>query len=82
MVFVYGFGFLSLRCFFSLIPVVSWVSFFRASQTFCCTPSSVTFPLPQLEPEFSVQLFEKIRRRMCLTREGKKLLPHIYELTR
>ncbi len=28
------------------------------------------------------QLFEKIGRRMCLTREGKKLLPHIYELTR
>lgn len=42
----------------------------------------MTFHIQQLEQEFSVQLFEKIGRRMCLTREGKKLLPHIYELTR
>ncbi len=54
----------------------------RASQKLCCTQSTVTFHIQQLEQEFSVQLFEKIGRRMCLTREGKKLLPHIYELTR
>ena len=42
----------------------------------------MNFNIQQLEQEFSVQLFEKIGRRMCLTREGKKLLPHIYELTR
>ncbi len=42
----------------------------------------MTFHIQQLEQEFSVQLFEKIGRRMCLTREGQKLLPHIYELTR
>ncbi|STM37606.1 transcriptional regulator YfiE [Escherichia coli] len=40
------------------------------------------FSYSAAEQEFSVQLFEKIGRRMCLTREGKKLLPHIYELTR
>lgn len=55
---------------------------FASFAKLCCTQSTVTFHIQQLEQEFSVQLFEKIGRRMCLTREGKKLLPHIYELTR
>ncbi len=70
------------RRFITLKTVVEEGSFLRASQKLCCTQSTVTFHIQQLEQEFSVQLFEKIGRRMCLTREGKKLLPHIYELTR
>ncbi len=43
----------------------------------------MTFHIQQLEQEFSVQLFEKIGRRMRLPAKEKKLLPHvIYELTR
>lgn len=48
----------------------------------CCTQSTVTFHIQQLEQELSVQLFEKIGRRMCLTSEGKRLMPHIHDLTR
>lgn len=73
---------MDLRRFITLKTVVEEGSFLRASQKLCCTQSTVTFHIQQLEQEFSVQLFEKIGRRMCLTREGKKLLPHIYELTR
>ena len=70
---------MDLRRFITLKTVVEEGSFLRASQKLCCTQSTVTFHIQQLEQEFSVQLFEKIGRRMCLTREGKKLLPHIYE---
>ncbi len=73
---------MDLRRFITLKTVVEEGSFLRASQKLCCTQSTVIFDIQQLEQEFSVQLFEKIGRRMCLTREGKKLLPHIYELTR
>lgn len=73
---------MDLRRFITLKTVVEEGSFLRASQKLCCTQSTVTFHIQQLEQEFSVQLFEKIGRRMCLTREGKKLLPPIYELTR
>lgn len=73
---------MDLRRFITLKTVVEEGSFLRASQKLCCTQSTVTFHIQQFEQEFSVQLFEKIGRRMCLTREGKKLLPHIYELTR
>lgn len=66
------FGVMDLRRFITLKTVVEEGSFLRASQKLCCTQSTVTFHIQQLEQEFSVQLFEKIGRRMCLTREGKK----------
>ena len=64
---------MDLRRFITLKTEVEEGSFLRASQKLCCTQSTVTFHIQQLEQEFSVQLFEKIGRRMCLTREGKKL---------
>ncbi|BBN76316.1 LysR family transcriptional regulator [Salmonella enterica] len=73
---------MDLRRFITLKTVVEEGSFLRASQKLCCTQSTVTFHIQQLEREFSLQLFEKIGRRMCLTNEGKKLMPHIHELTR
>lgn len=62
---------MDLRRFITLKTVVEEGSFLRASQKLCYTQSTVTFHIQQLEQEFSVQLFEKIGRRMCLTREGK-----------
>ena len=67
------FGVMDLRRFITLKTVVEEGSFLRASQKLCCTQSTVTFHIQQLEQEVSVQLFEKIGRRMCLTREGKKM---------
>ncbi|MBB1201939.1 LysR family transcriptional regulator [Enterobacteriaceae bacterium 89] len=73
---------MDLRRFLTLKTVVEEGSFVRASQKLCCTQSTVTFHIQQLEQELSVQLFEKIGRRMCLTEKGKQLMPHVHELTR
>ncbi len=68
---------MDLCCFITLKTVVEEGSFLRASQKLCCTQSTVTFHIQQLEQEFSVQLFEKIGRRMCLTREGEAAAAHL-----
>ncbi|WPD76238.1 LysR family transcriptional regulator [Dickeya fangzhongdai] len=73
---------MDLRRFITLKTVVEEGSFVRASRKLCCTQSTVTFHIQQLEQELSLQLFEKIGRRMCLTKAGKKILPHVHELTR
>ncbi|EHP8770135.1 LysR family transcriptional regulator, partial [Salmonella enterica subsp. enterica serovar Infantis] len=53
---------MDLRRFITLKTVVEEGSFLRASQKLCCTQSTVTFHIQQLEREFSLQLFEKIGR--------------------
>ncbi|KHT36867.1 LysR family transcriptional regulator [Pectobacterium carotovorum] len=73
---------MDLRRFITFKTVVDEGSFSKAAQKLFCTQSTVTFHLQQLEHELSVQLFEKIGRRMVLTPAGKKLLPEVYELTR
>ncbi|CNH97829.1 MULTISPECIES: LysR family transcriptional regulator [Yersinia] len=73
---------MDLRRFITLKTVVEEGSFMRASRKLCCTQSTVTFHIQQLEQELSMQLFEKIGRRMLLTEAGKNLMPHVYELTR
>ena len=73
---------MDLRRFITLKTVVEEGSFLRAAQKLCCTQSTVTFHIQQLEQELAVQLFEKIGRRMCLTESGKKVLPHVHELAR
>ncbi len=50
---------MDLRRFITLKTVVEEGSFLRASQKLCCTQSTVTFHIQQLEQELSVQLFEK-----------------------
>ncbi|MFZ4832249.1 LysR family transcriptional regulator [Rouxiella sp. Mn2063] len=73
---------MDLRRFITFKTVVEEGSFVRASQKLCCTQSTVTFQIQQLEQELSLQLFEKIGRRMCLTNAGKNLLAHVHELSR
>lgn len=73
---------MDLRRFITLKTVVEEGSFLRAANKLCCTQSTVTFHIQQLEQELSLQLFEKIGRRMCLTESGKQLLPHVHDLTR
>lgn len=73
---------MDLRRFITLKTVVEEGSFIRAAQKLCCTQSTVTFHIQQLEQELSLQLFEKIGRRMCLTQAGQNIMPHIHELMR
>lgn len=52
-------------------------SFQKAAQRLNCSQSTITFQVRQLEYELSLQIFERIGRRMVLTQSGKALLPHI-----
>ena len=73
---------MDLRRFITFKTVVEEGSFLRAAQKLCYTQSTVTFHIQQLEQELAIPLFEKIGRRMCLTAAGKKVLPHVYDLTK
>ncbi|MFK3840551.1 LysR family transcriptional regulator [Serratia sp. NPDC087055] len=73
---------MDLRRFVTLKTVVEEGSFSKASQKLCCTQSTITFHIQQLEQELSLKIFEKIGRRMVLTSAGKKLMPQVHELTR
>ncbi|KML66074.1 LysR family transcriptional regulator [Pectobacterium peruviense] len=73
---------MDLRRFVTFKTIVEEGSFAQAARKLCCTQSTVTFQIQQLEQELSIQLFEKIGRRMALTSAGKSLLPQVHELTR
>lgn len=73
---------MDLRRFVTLKTVVEEGSFVRAAAKLCCTQSTVTFHIQQLEQDLSVRLFEKIGRRMRLTEMGRRLMPHVHELAR
>lgn len=73
---------MDLRRFVTFKTVVEEGSFAQAARKLCCTQSTVTFQIQQLEQELSIQLFEKVGRRMALTPAGKSLLPQVHELTR
>lgn len=57
--------------------ILSEGSFQKAAQRLNCSQSTVTFQVRQLEGELSFRLFERIGRRMVLTREGRAVLPHM-----
>lgn len=52
-------------------------SFRNAAEKLNCTQSTITFQIQQLGYDLSVQLFEKIGRRMVVTQAGKDLLPYV-----
>ena len=55
-------------------------SFVKAAEKLGYTQSTITFQIGQLEQEFSAQLFEKIGRRMVLTKAGEQILPYVTEV--
>ena len=68
---------MDLRSLVTIKAILSEGSFQKAAQRLNCTQSTVTFQVRQLESELSLQLFERIGRRMVLTSEGRDILPHI-----
>ncbi|HJD97583.1 LysR family transcriptional regulator [Mailhella massiliensis] len=52
-------------------------SYQKAAQRLNCSQSTVTFQVRRLENELSLRLFERVGRRMVLSRAGKNLLPHL-----
>ena len=73
---------MNLKRFLTFKTIVEEGSFLKASQKLYCTQSTVTFQIKQLEQDLSLQLFEKIGRKMVLTQAGEKILPYVYELAR
>ncbi|WP_434641018.1 LysR family transcriptional regulator [Klebsiella sp. I138] len=73
---------MDLRRFITFKTVVEEGSFAQAARKLCCTQSTVTFQIQQLEQELAYPVFEKVGRRMALTPAGKLLLPRVRELTR
>lgn len=52
-------------------------SFSKAANKLNYTQSTITFQVQQLEQELSTHLFEKIGRKMVLTKAGKNLIPYV-----
>lgn len=59
----------------TLKTIVRTGSFQSAAETLGYTPSTITFQVRQLEQELSIKLFEKLGRRMVLTKAGENILP-------
>lgn len=55
-------------------------SFTKAAEKLNYTQSTITFQMGQLEQELSAKLFEKIGRRMMLTKAGEQLVPYVSEV--
>jgi len=68
---------IQLKCF---ISVARTLSFSEAARRNYVSQSTVSRYIQDLEKEFGVQLFERSRREVSLTNEGKLLLPYAQEI--
>lgn len=60
--------------------IINEGGFSKAAEKLNYTQSTITFQISQLERELSVTLFEKIGRRMVLTKAGEQLIPYVDEV--
>ncbi len=60
--------------------IVEEGSFIKAAAKLNYTQSTITFQMGQMEQELSTKLFEKIGRRMMLTKAGKQLVPYVNDV--
>lgn len=75
-------GTMDLRSIMTVKTILAEGSFQKAAQRLNYSQSTVTFQVRQLENELSLQLFERIGRRMALTQAGRDILPHIESILR
>jgi len=64
----------------TFMTIVEEGSFIKAADKLNYTQSTITFQIGQLEQELSAKLFEKIGRRMVLTKAGEQLVPYVNEV--
>lgn len=60
--------------------IVDEGGFSKAAEKLNYTQSTITFQIGQLEQELSVSLFEKIGRKMVLTKAGEHLISYVDEI--
>lgn len=68
---------MNLRYLVTLKTILETGSFQHAANKLGYTQSTVTFQIRQLEQEFSIQLFEKVGRKMVITQAGRDILPDV-----
>ena len=64
----------------TLKTVLEAGSYKSAAERLHYTQSTVTFHVRQIEKELSLQLFEKVGRKMVLTQNGRDILPYVWSL--
>ena len=60
--------------------IVEEGGFTKAAKRLNYTQSTITFQIGQLEQELSAKLFERIGRRMVLTKAGERLIPYVEDV--
>lgn len=71
---------MELKYLITFKTIVDEGSFTKAAKVLNYTQSTITFQIGQLEQELSTQLFEKIGRRMIITKAGTQLIPYVTEV--
>lgn len=71
---------MELKYLYTFKSIVDEGSFTKAAKKLNYTQSTITFQIGQLEQELSAQLFEKVGRRMVLTKAGLQLVPYVEEV--
>ena len=70
---------MEIKNLYTLKTILEEGSFGNAANKLGYTQSTITFQIRQLEDELGVVLFEKIGRRMILSRAGENLIPYVNE---
>ena len=71
---------MDLKYLYTFRTIVDEGGFNKAAQKLNYTQSTITFQMNQLEQELSTRLFEKIGRKMVLTKAGESLIPYVDEI--
>ncbi|MDL2259034.1 LysR family transcriptional regulator [Eubacteriales bacterium OttesenSCG-928-K08] len=71
---------MELKYLHTLKTILNSGNYLKAAERLGYTQSTVTFQMQQLEQELSLQLFEKIGRRMVLTQAGRDILPIVDDI--
>lgn len=68
---------MNLQYFKTFKTILETGSFQNAAHKLGYAQSTITFHMRQLEQELSIQLFEKVGRKMVITQAGEDILPYI-----
>ena len=70
---------MEIKNLYTFKTIIEEGSFSNAANKLGYTQSTITFQVKQLEAELDMKLFEKIGRRMLLTKTGEAILPYVNE---
>lgn len=71
---------MELKYLITFKAIVEEGGFTKAAERLNYTQSTITFQIGQLEQELSAKLFERIGRRMVLTKAGDRLIPYVEDV--